>query len=63
MKEITVHWVEMRVYEFPNEAPIDCEEDLFIWIDSHPEAQGDWEYFATTRKTRDWEIVERKEIS
>lgn len=59
MKQVIAHWVEMRTYEFPEDAPIESEGELFNWIDKHPDAQGDWEYFATTRKTRDWEIVER----
>lgn len=57
MKTLTVHWVEMRTYEFPNEAPTDNEEDLINWIDQNPESRGDWEYFEVSAKTRDWEIV------
>jgi len=57
MKKLTVHWVEMRTYEFPNDAPIENEEELINWINQHPEANGDWEYFTISAKTRDWEIV------
>jgi len=57
MKTIIVHWVEMRKYELPEEAPTEKEEDLFNWINQHPEAKGDIEFFTVSADTRDWEIV------
>ena len=57
MKTILVHWVEMRRYELPDDATVNNEDELFEWIDRHPEADGDIEYFSVSAKTRDWEIV------
>ncbi len=57
MKTLVVHWVEMRTYELPDEAPIENEDQLLNWINRHPRAQGDMEFFAVSAKTRDWEIV------
>ena len=58
MKKILVHWVEMRTYELPDEAPTDNEDELFKWIFQHPKAKGDLEYFTISADTRDWEIVD-----
>jgi hypothetical protein len=57
MKELTVHWVEMRTYEFPDDAPINDINALGAYVDKHPQAKGDWEYFCVKHNTRDWEMV------
>lgn len=60
MKTVNVHWVEMRTYFFPDDAPTDDETALSDYVDRHPIAKGDWEYFCVRRDMRDWEIVKRK---
>ena len=57
MKNVQVHWVEMRSYEFPDDAPTDNISALGKYIDEHPQAKGNWEYFCVSSKTRDWEMV------
>jgi len=61
MKTVLVHWVEMRTYVFPGDAPTDNEDALSEYVDAHPLAKGDWEYFCVKRDTRDWEMVRPKE--
>ena len=61
-KKVLAHWVEMRTYEFPFDAPVDDEEELHQWILTHPIAQGEWEHFETKSDTRDWEIVSVEDI-
>ena len=58
MKNVLVHWVEMRSYEFPNDAPTDDLNALGKYIDKHLQAKGNWEYFCVGSKTRDWEMVQ-----
>ena len=61
MKTVLVHWVEMRTYFFPDDAPTGNEDALSGYVDAHPLAKGDWEYFCVKRDTRDWGIVRLEE--
>jgi hypothetical protein len=49
MKTVNVHW-----------ASIDDETALSEYVDHHPIAKGDWEYFCVKRDMRDWKIVKGK---
>ena len=56
MKKIQVLWKEMSYYEFPNDAPIDDLNVLGEYVDNHPEAKGDWDYFCVGTENYDGEI-------
>ena len=58
MKRVLVHWVEIRTYEFPDDAPVNDDEELRDYVENHSEAQGDWDFFCIHEESRDWEIVQ-----
>jgi hypothetical protein len=58
MKTITVSWTEIRRYEFPDDAPVHDEDALCEWVDKHSKAKGDWDHFAISHDTDNWEIVD-----
>jgi hypothetical protein len=53
-KTVTASWTEIRRYEFPEEAPVEDEEALAEYVENHPEAEGDMDYFAIERETDDY---------
>ncbi|HDR03786.1 MAG TPA: hypothetical protein ENN84_00885 [Candidatus Marinimicrobia bacterium] len=61
MKTITVHWTEIRRYEFPDDAPVHDEDALCDWVDMHPEAKGNWDHFAVSYDSDTWDIVDISE--
>ena len=55
MKRVQVHWTEYRTFEFPDDAPVQEEEALINYVENHPEAKGDWNYFCVSTETEEWE--------
>ncbi len=58
MKEIIAQWIEARVYQFPDDAPVHDKSLLIEWVYKHPQAKGNMEFFAVKNESRDFEIVD-----
>ena len=48
MKRLMSTWSEVRTFEFPDDAPTHNMEQLFDYVEQHPEADGDWSYFVSS---------------
>jgi len=58
-KRVVVHWVEMRTYEVPDDAPTNTYEEFRHWL-SQKDDSGMYrdDSYMTDEDTRDAEIVE-----
>jgi len=56
MKRVTVSSTEYKTFQFPEDAPTDNEQALAEYVENHPEAQGDWDYFCVETISGDWEF-------
>ena len=66
MKKVTVHWVEMRTLEVPDECPTDDVDKFEKWLYDHPMSDYNYPYhiteYAVKLETRDFEIVDVEAI-
>ncbi len=61
MKQVTIHWVEMRIMEIPEQCPTGSFNSMLDWLASQSPCDTpyghDLENFTISRDTRDFEIV------
>ena len=60
MKQVLLHWVEMRTLEIPDNFPTEDMEELFEYMDTV--GDDSMEKYTVKSDTRDWEIVDVEEI-